>query len=81
MRWTARFDEPIIEVGTGHALCTLRDAADHITALPRHVAELEHWQDAIACLVAAAEGKEPIMMARTGMLRALSTETKQLETE
>jgi hypothetical protein len=71
MRWTARFDEPI-RFGTGKALHTLRDAADHITALPRQVAELEHWQDAIACLIAAAEGKGPIMMARVGVLRALS---------
>ena len=73
MRWTARFDEPI-GVGTGKALRTLRDAADHITALPRQVAELEHWQDAIASLIAAAEGKTPVMMARVGVLRALSAE-------
>lgn len=73
MRWTARFDEPIV-AGTGKALRTLRDAADHITALPRKVAELEHWQDAIACLIAAAEGKEPIIRARIGVSRALSVE-------
>lgn len=73
MLWTARFDEPI-RLGTGKALRTLRDAADHITALPRQMAELEHWQDAIACLIAAAEGKGPIMMARIGVLRALSAE-------
>ena len=59
MQWTARFDEPI-RLGTGKALRTLRDAADHITTLPRQLAELEHWQDAIACLIAAAEGKGPI---------------------
>jgi hypothetical protein len=73
MRWTEHIDEPI-KLGAGKALRTLRDAADHITALPRQVAELEHWQDAIACLIAAAEGKGPIMMARIGVLRALSAE-------
>jgi hypothetical protein len=72
MRWTGRFDEPI-GIDTGRALHTLRDAADHITALPRQVAELEHWQDAIACLIAAAQGKATIMMAKTGVLRALSS--------
>ena len=64
MRWTGRFDEPI-GIDTGRVLHTLRDAADHITALPRQVAELEHWQDAIACLIAAAQGKATIMMAKT----------------
>lgn len=78
MHWTARFDEPI-GVGTGKAMSTLRDAADHITALPRQVAELEHWQDAIDCLIAAAEGKAPIMMARIGVLRALSAERASSE--
>jgi hypothetical protein len=73
MQWTARFDEPI-GLGTGKTLRTLRDAADHITALPRQVAELEHWQDAVACLIAAAEGKGPIITARIGVLRALSAE-------
>jgi hypothetical protein len=73
MRWKTRLDEPIW-LGTGEALHTLRDAADHITALPRQVAELEHWQDAISCLIAAAEGKGPIMMARISLLRALSAE-------
>jgi len=78
MRWTTRFDEPI-RLGTGKALRTLRDAADHITALPRQVAELEHWQDAIACLIAAADGKGPIMIARIGVLRALSAERASSE--
>jgi len=78
MHWTAHFDEPI-RLGTGKALRTLRDAADHITALPRQVAELEHWQDAIACLIAAADGKGPIMIARIGVLRALSAERASSE--
>jgi hypothetical protein len=78
MRWTARFEKPI-GVGTGKALYTLRDAADHVTALPRQLAELEHWQHAIACIIAAAAGKGPIGGARIGVLRALSAERASFE--
>jgi hypothetical protein len=71
MSWSQQFDDPIA-LAKGKAIRTLRDAADHITALPRQMAELDHWQTAISCLIAAAEGKGPIMMARTGVMRALS---------
>jgi hypothetical protein len=71
--WSLKFEDPI-KLAKGKAIRTLRDAADHITALPRQVIELDHWQAAIACLIAAAEGKGSTMMARIGLLRALSAE-------
>jgi hypothetical protein len=70
MSWSLEFDEPI-ELAKGMPLRTLRDAANHITALPRAVAELEHWQTAIACLIAAAEKRGILMMARIAMMQAL----------
>ncbi|WP_024512081.1 hypothetical protein [Bradyrhizobium sp. ARR65] len=69
MSWFIEFDEPI-ELGKGKPLCTLRDAANYITALPRAVAELEHWQTAIACLIAAAEKRGIVMRARIAMMQA-----------
>jgi hypothetical protein len=69
--WSLKLDDPIT-LAKGKAVQTLCDAADHITALPRQIAELDHWQTAIACLIAAAEGKGPIVTARIGVIRALS---------
>lgn len=50
---------------------TLREAADHIIALPPKETKLEHWQTAMACLLSAAEKDGPAMMARIGVVRAL----------
>jgi hypothetical protein len=76
MSWSHEFDEPI-ELAKGKPLRTLREAAEHITALPRAVSELEHWQTAIACLIAAAEKRGIVMMARIAMLQALQAERPQ----
>ncbi|WP_407174531.1 hypothetical protein [Bradyrhizobium sp. STM 3562] len=70
MSWSIEFDDPIA-LAKGKPLRTLRDAAEHITALPRAVAELDHWQTAIACLIAAAEKRGIVMMARIAMVQAL----------
>lgn len=70
MSWSLQFDEPI-EFAKDKPLRTLRDAAEHVTALPRAVAELEHWQTAIACLIAAAEKRGIVMMARITVVQAL----------
>jgi hypothetical protein len=72
MPWSTKFDEPIA-IEDGKRLRTLREAADHIVALPAPQTKLPHWQTAIACLLAAAEGKGPTMMARIGMLQALAS--------
>ena len=70
MSRSLQFDDPI-ELAKGKPLDTLRDEAEQITALPRAVAELEHWQTAIACLIAAAEKRGIVMMARIAMVQAL----------
>ena len=46
MSWSREFDEPIL-LPDGESLITLRDAAAHITALPKKEAALPEWQAAI----------------------------------
>ena len=50
---------------------TLRDAGDYITSLPKTEQDLEEWQTAIGRLI-GAEGRDFLMHARIGMLRALN---------
>ena len=71
MSWKAPFDEPI-RLDNGKRLRTLREAAQHVIDLPPRESALDHWQTAMACLLAAAEKSGPIMMARVAMLRALN---------
>jgi hypothetical protein len=71
--WSRPFDDPIPVTG-GRQLVTLQDAADYIMALKKAEQNHERWQTAIACLIGAAEGRDFIMHARIGMLRALNHE-------
>jgi hypothetical protein len=68
--WSLKFDKPI-ELGKGKALRTLRDAANHILALPPRETNREHWQTAMGCLLLAAEKHGPLIMARIAMMKAL----------
>jgi hypothetical protein len=68
MSGSLEFDEPI-ELAKGKPLRTLRDRVYHRSA--PSVAELEHWKTAIACLIAAAEERGIVMMARIAMVQAL----------
>jgi hypothetical protein len=70
MSWSLEFDDPI-PLASGKPLARLRDAAEHVMALPRATAELEHWETAIACLIAAAKKRALMMMARIAMMQAL----------
>jgi len=65
------FDDPI-PLPRGSQLVTLKDAADYIMKLPKAEQNLEEWQTAIECLIGAAEGRDFMMHARIGMLRALN---------
>jgi hypothetical protein len=56
----------------GRSLVVLGDAASYITALPKKISALPEWQTAIHCLIGAAEGRDFLMHARIGMLRALN---------
>jgi hypothetical protein len=69
--WKRPFDDPIPVPG-GRQLVTLKDAANYVMALPKAEQNHERWQTAIACLIGAAEGRDFIMHARVGMLRALN---------
>ena len=55
----------------GRAVSTLRDAGEHVAALPKEEAALQHWQVAAKCLLSAVEGSAPVMMARIAMIQAL----------
>ena len=65
------FDDPVLLPGR-RELLTLRDAADYIMKLSKAEQDLDEWQTAIGCLIGAAEGRDFLMHARIGVLRALN---------
>jgi hypothetical protein len=69
--WKRPFDDPI-PLPRGRQLVTLEDAATYIMKLPKAEQALEEWQTAVACLIGAAEGRDFVMHARIGVLRALN---------
>ena len=76
MPWSRRFDEPI-ELSDGRELVTLRDAGNYITKLPKAEHEAPEWEAAMQALILVAEKGGPTMLARIGMLRALSRHQQQ----
>jgi hypothetical protein len=48
----------------GRELLSLRDAADYIMKLSKAEQDLDEWQTAIGCLIAAAESRDFLMHAR-----------------
>jgi hypothetical protein len=66
MPWSDRFEDPV------PGLETLRQAAQYIQKLPASEQALPHWQAAVEALIMAAEGRAPLLLARIGMLRAMS---------
>jgi hypothetical protein len=71
MPWATPFEDPI-PLPNRRQLITLKDAADFITKLPKAEQDLPHWQIAIACLIDTAEGRDFLLHARVGVLRALN---------
>jgi hypothetical protein len=67
LSWSDEFDDPI------PGLRTLQDTADHILKLPNATLRLPHWQAAVEALIMAAEDRGPLLHARVGMLRAITT--------
>ena len=59
-------------LANGSVLFTLRDAANHVMALPKTESALPHWRLAVECLIAAAEKRGPLMFARITVVKALS---------
>jgi len=62
----------------GRQLVTLKDAADYIMKLPKTEQNLPEWQTAISCLIGAAEGRDFLMHAQIGMLRALNRNVERV---
>jgi hypothetical protein len=71
MSWSRPFDDPV-PTPKGKPHVTLKNAAAYIMKLPKREADAEHWQIAMEQLIDAAEGRNFIMHARIGMMRALN---------
>jgi hypothetical protein len=69
--WMQPFDDPI-PLPRGRQFVTLQDAASYIMKLPKAEQKLEEWQTATEVLIKAAEGRDFLMHARIGVMRALS---------
>ena len=80
MPWSRPFEDPIT-LPNDKMLFTLRDAGDYITSLPEAEQQLEEWQTAIGCLIGAAEGRDFVMHARIGVLRALNRNIERTLTD
>jgi hypothetical protein len=74
--WQRKFEDPI-PLPAGRAIVTLQDAADYIMKLPKAEQAIPEWQTAISCLIGAAEGRDFLMHARIGVLRALNRSVEQ----
>jgi hypothetical protein len=68
--WMQSFDDPI-PLPLGRQLATLKDAANYIMKLPKAEQNVEEWQTAGEILAKTAEGRDFLMHARIGMMRAL----------
>jgi hypothetical protein len=55
--------------------------ADFIMKLPKAEQDLEEWQTATGCLIGAAEGRDFVMHARIGVLRALNRNIERTLTD
>lgn len=71
MAWSREFDEPI-PLPDRKLLRTLREAGEHIAALPKKEHATPEWQAAMQALILVAEGGGPTVFARIGILRALN---------
>ncbi len=60
-------------------LVTLRDAALYVTKLAKAEQQIEEWQTAVENLINAAEiGGSWLMLARTGVMRALNRNVERV---
>jgi hypothetical protein len=70
MPWSSAFEEPIPV--KGKTIVTLQDAANYIRKLSNAEQECPYWQIAIKQLIDSAEGRNLVMHARIGMMKALA---------
>jgi hypothetical protein len=69
--WGRRFETPIA-LRDGREMVTLRGAGEYIAGLPAKTASQDHWQNAAAELLIAAEQGGILMMAEIAMRRAIN---------
>jgi hypothetical protein len=74
--WKRAFDEPI-PLPRGRELVTLEGAGKYITKLPKAEHEAPEWQAAMQALLLVTKSGGPTMLARIGMMRALSRHQQQ----
>ncbi len=79
MSWSRAFDRPISLPGGAGELVTLRDAGEHVAALPKAEQHRDHWRTATDLLLAAAERGGIIMLAEIAMRQALNHGRPALE--
>ena len=70
MSWDRPFAQPV-PLPKGPPAQTLRDAADYIRKLPQPERDCQEWRLAVQILVDAAEDREPVLLARMRIVRAL----------
>jgi hypothetical protein len=75
--WGCKFEDPI-PLSDGRQLLTLRDAAEHITKLPKADYSAPEWQAAMQALILVAESGGPTMLARIGVMRALNRHVERV---
>ncbi len=56
----------------------MRDAANHITELPKAEHSAPEWQAAMEALILVAENGGPTMLARIGVIRALNRHVERV---
>ncbi len=79
--WSRKFDEPIL-LSNGRKLVTLKDAGEYITKLPKAEHGALEWQAAMqALMLVATAGHGPTMLARIGIMKALSRNISRPFTE
>ena len=71
MPWSTLFEDPV-PLPVGRQLLTLRDAPEYIAKLLEAEHTLPEWQAAMEALILFAENGGPTMLARIGIMRALS---------
>lgn len=74
--WSRRFENPI-PLPRGRQLVTLQDAG-YIMKLPKAEQNLAEWQTAVRCLIGAAEGRDFLMHARIGVMKALNRHVERV---
>ena len=78
--WSRTFEDPIV-LPDGRKLLTLKNAADYIMKLAKAEQKHDKWQTAVRCLIGAAEGRDFLMHARIGVLRALNKDQPRVCTD